>query len=61
MDKYKQSKNIPDLATALLESEQYAKRGHKLAGDAVSLLKRTVDSISRLTGFTIHRIYKVKV
>ncbi|MGI6427964.1 MAG: GTPase [Natronincolaceae bacterium] len=47
MDKYKQSKNIPDLATALLESEQYAKRGHKLAGDAVSLLKRTVDSISR--------------
>ena len=46
MDKYKQSEKIMDLAAALSESKQYAKRGYKLADDAVSLLKRTVDTVS---------------
>lgn len=46
MDKYKQPEKIMDLAAALSESKQYAKRGYKLADDAVSLLKRTVDSVS---------------
>lgn len=46
MDKYKQPENIMDLAAALSESKQYAKRGYKLADDAVSLLERTVDSVS---------------
>jgi GTP-binding protein EngB required for normal cell division len=46
MDKYKQQENIMDLAAALSESKQYANRGYKLANDAVSLLKRTVDSVS---------------
>lgn len=46
MDKYKQPENIIDLATALSESKQYAQRGYKLANDAVSLLKRTVNLVS---------------
>lgn len=46
MDTYKQPEKIMDLAAALSESKQYAKRGYRLADDAVSLLERTVDSVS---------------
>jgi predicted GTPase/gas vesicle protein len=46
MDTYKQPEKIMDLAAALSESKQYAKRGYRLADDAVFLLERTVDSVS---------------
>ena len=46
MDKHKQPENIMNLTAALSESKQYAKRGYKIAEDAVSLLKRTVDLVS---------------
>lgn len=38
--------NASDLDSALLESREYAKQGYKLANDAISLLKETVDSVS---------------
>lgn len=46
LDKYKQQENTSDLNAALLESKKYAKRGYKLANDAIYLLKGTVDSVS---------------
>ena len=60
-DKYKQAENIIDLASALSESKQYAKRGYKLADDAVSLLKRTVDSVSKKLQENINTLEKSNI
>jgi hypothetical protein len=43
----KQTKPLKDLSDALIECKAYAKRGHVLANDAVSLLKRVVRTISK--------------
>lgn len=61
VDKYKQSENIIDLAAALSESKEYAKRGYKLADDAVSLLKRTVDSVSMRLQENINTLEKSNI
>lgn len=60
-DKYMQAENIIDLASALSESKQYAKRGYKLADDAVSLLKRTVDSVSKKLQENINTLEKSNI
>lgn len=46
MYKDNQQEYIIDLDEALLESKKYAKRGYKLANNAISLLKGTVVNVS---------------
>ena len=43
----KQTKPPRDLSEALIECKDYAKRGRALADDAVSLLDRVVDTVSK--------------
>jgi GTP-binding protein EngB required for normal cell division len=47
MSSTQQPKSPKDLSEALLECKAYAKRGHKLADDAVSLLGRVVNKVSQ--------------
>ena len=46
MQETQQPKPPKDLSEALIECRAFAKRGHALANDAVSLLKRVVRTVS---------------
>ena len=47
MNKYGEKKSIKDLESALSESKKYGEQGHKIANDAICLLQKTVDSVSK--------------